>query len=459
MVFSSLSFLFWFLPLAVVVHGCLPERFRNGFLLIASLFFYAWGEPLYVLLMLVSMVCNFRLGLRLAASSHPKRVLAVGMVWNFGLLSVFKYTGMAVETLAALTGLHLAIPAPVLPLGISFYTFQASSYLIDLYRGQVAPQKRFVDFGLYIALFAQLVAGPIVRYPEFVPQLTERHMDCSGFAEGVRRFLLGLGKKVLLANNLGVIWETVYAIPAEELSMGSAWVGLLAFALQIYFDFSGYSDMAVGIGRLLGFTLPENFQYPYLADSVSAFWRRWHITLGQWFRNYLYIPLGGSRTGRLRLVRNLLVVWVCTGLWHGAAWNFALWGLYYGCLLILEKLWLNRILEHLPGIIRRGYTLLAVGIGWVLFACTGLGEIGGFLGALFGSGGLTAVGFSGKMLAYLAVGGLAATPVPTQLAGSFFRRFPSLETPMAAVLYGGVTVLAIAGLVGTTYQPFLYFRF
>ncbi len=316
-----------------------------------------------------------------------------------------------------------------------------------------------MDFGLYITLFAQLVAGPIVRYPEVAPQLTARRIDCNGFAEGVRRFLLGLGKKVLLANNLGAIWETVHAAPVGDLSMVSAWVGLLAFALQLYFDFSGYSDMAVGIGKLLGFTLPENFQYPYLADSISAFWRRWHMTLGQWFRTYLYIPLGGSRAGRLRLVRNLLLVWVCTGLWHGAAWNFALWGLYYGCLLILEKLWLGRILARLPGIVRHGYTLLAVGIGWVLFACTGPGEIPGFLEALFCPNGHVVVGFSKKMIAYLMVGVLAATPVPTQLAGRVSRRFPRLETPMAAALYGSVTVLAIAGLVGATYQPFLYFRF
>ena len=263
----------------------------------------------------------------------------------------------------------------------------------------------------------------------------------------------------MLANNLGAIWETVHAAPVGDLSMVSAWVGLLAFALQLYFDFSGYSDMAVGIGKLLGFTLPENFQYPYLADSISAFWRRWHMTLGQWFRTYLYIPLGGSRAGRLRLVRNLLLVCVCTGLWHGAAWNFALWGLYYGCLLILEKLWLGRILARLPGIVRHGYTLLAVGIGWVLFACTGPGEIPGFLEALFCPNGHVVVGFSKKMIAYLMVGVLAATPVPTQLAGRVSRRFPRLETPMAAALYGSVTVLAIAGLVGATYQPFLYFRF
>ncbi len=459
MVFSSLSFLFWFLPLTVAVHGGLPHRFRNGFLLLASLFFYAWGEPVYVLLMLLSIVCNFRLGLKLAVSAHPRQILAAGMVWNFGLLAVFKYTGMVAETLAALTGLPLSITAPSLPLGISFYTFQAASYLIDLYRGQATPQKRIVDFGLYITLFAQLVAGPIVRYPEVAPQLTARRIDCNGFAEGVRRFLLGLGKKVLLANNLGAIWETVHAAPVGDLSMVSAWVGLLAFALQLYFDFSGYSDMAVGIGKLLGFTLPENFQYPYLADSISAFWRRWHMTLGQWFRTYLYIPLGGSRAGRLRLVRNLLLVWVCTGLWHGAAWNFALWGLYYGCLLILEKLWLGRILARLPGIVRHGYTLLAVGIGWVLFACTGPGEIPGFLEALFCPNGHVVVGFSKKMIAYLMVGVLAATPVPTQLAGRVSRRFPRLETPMAAALYGSVTVLAIAGLVGATYQPFLYFRF
>ena len=459
MVFSSLSFLFWFFPLAVAVHGCLPNRFRNGFLLIASLFFYAWGEPLYVLLMLLSIACNFRLGLRLTTSAWPRRVLVAGLVWNFGLLAIFKYTGMAVETLAALTGLHLSITTPALPLGISFYTFQASSYLIDLYRGHAVPQKRIVDFGLYIALFAQLVAGPIVPFPEFAPQLTMRRTDCRKFAEGVQRFLLGLGKKVLLANNLGVIWETVHAVPVGKLSMTSAWVGLLAFSLQIYFDFSGYSDMAVGIGKLLGFTLPENFQYPYLADSLSVFWRRWHTTLGQWFQNYLYIPLGGSRSGRLRLVRNLLIVWLCTGLWHGAAWNFALWGLYFGCLLILEKLWLNKLLERLPAEVRHGYTLLAAGIGWVLFACTSPGEILGFLRALFSPGGQSTVEFSGKMFVYLVMGILAATPVPARLAGRFSKRFPRLETPMAAVLYGGVTVLAIAGLVGATYQPFLYFRF
>ena len=449
MLFNSLSFLFWFLPITVLGYRLCRSK----------LFFYAWGEPVYILLILLSIFLNFQLGLWLERATYPRLVLIAGLIWNFGLLILFKYIGMATDALAALTGVPLLISVPSLPLGISFYTFQASSYLIDIYRKQSVAQTRLVDFGLYIALFARLASGPIVCYSEFAPQLTSRCTDYRSFSNGVQRFLLGLGKKVLLANNLGIIWEMAHSVPAGELSSGGAWVGLWAFTLQIYFDFSGYSDMALGIGRMFGFSLPENFQYPYLADSISSFWRRWHITLGQWFRNYLYIPLGGNRSGRIRLIRNLMIVWLLTGLWHGASWNFVLWGFYYGCLLAFEKLWFGRVLKCFPVVLRHFYTLLAVGIGWVLFACTSPEDILNFLKALFFQGGQVDVYLSGKILSYLFVGTLAATPILKQLVKKILAKFPCLETPLVTLLYSSITILSISGMVGATYQPFLYFRF
>lgn len=336
MVFSSLIFVFLFLPVTVIGYYVLGKRFQNIFLLYASLFFYAWGEPVYLLLMLLSISVNYMIGLMMDKMIQRRAVLMIGLLFNIGFLCFFKYAGLFLETASALAGMEFSFSSPALPLGISFYTFQAMSYLMDVYRREVSVQRSFLRFGLYISMFAQLVAGPIVSYGDIERQLAERRFDGKRFSRGVERFLIGLGKKVLLANNLGLLWATVKAVPAGELSPLTAWLGLAAFTLQIYFDFGGYSDMAIGIGKLFGFEFPENFRYPYLSASISEFWRRWHISLGAWFKSYVYIPLGGSRMGRVKLVRNLLVVWLLTGFWHGASWNFALWGLYYGTLIVAE---------------------------------------------------------------------------------------------------------------------------
>lgn len=459
MVFSSLIFVFLFLPVTVIGYYVLGKRFQNIFLLYASLFFYAWGEPVYLLLMLLSISVNYMIGLMMDKMIQRRAVLMIGLLFNIGFLCFFKYAGLFLETASALAGMEFSFSSPALPLGISFYTFQAMSYLMDVYRREVSVQRSFLRFGLYISMFAQLVAGPIVSYGDIERQLAERRFDGKRFSRGVERFLIGLGKKVLLANNLGLLWATVKAVPAGELSPLTAWLGLAAFTLQIYFDFGGYSDMAIGIGKLFGFEFPENFRYPYLSASISEFWRRWHISLGAWFKSYVYIPLGGSRMGRVKLVRNLLVVWLLTGFWHGASWNFALWGLYYGTLIVAEKLCLEKWMQRWPAILRHGYTLLAVMIGWVLFEFSDLVACGMFLRALFTFANPSVVISVWSFLPLLLIGGIAATSIPKRLCSKLLKKSPVAYRVLNVAGYAGVTVLSTAYLVGATYNPFLYFRF
>ncbi|MBO4289674.1 MAG: MBOAT family protein, partial [Lachnospiraceae bacterium] len=351
MVFSSLTFLLFFLPAVLAVYFAVPARFKNGVLFLFSLIFYAWGEPVYVCLMLFSTVLDYTCG-RLVDSHRGakkgKAALIVSICVNVGLLAVFKYSDLFIGTFNDIFGTALALPHLPLPIGISFYTFQTMSYTIDVYRGKAKVQKNIVSFGAYVALFPQLIAGPIVRYQTIADQLNERTHSTDLFGEGAWRFVTGLGKKVLLANNIGLLWDTVKAIPFGRLSVLGAWLGIIAFAFQIYFDFSGYSDMAIGLGRMFGFTFLENFNYPYLSKSITEFWRRWHISLGTWFRDYVYIPLGGSRCSIAKQLRNLAVVWLLTGFWHGASWNFLIWGVYFGVILIAEKLFLLKTLERLP---------------------------------------------------------------------------------------------------------------
>lgn len=459
MVFSSLIFVFLFLPVTVIGYYAVGKRFQNIALLTASLFFYAWGEPTYVLLMILSISVNYAIGLLLERVERRKATLIAGLVFNIGFLCFFKYAGMVLETVSALAGIALVVQTPLLPLGISFYTFQAMSYLIDVYRSDVATQKSFLRFGVYISMFAQLVAGPIVNYNGIERQLAERKFDGIQFVEGVQRFLIGLGKKVLLANNLGLLWETVKSVPSGELSSLPAWLGLMAFTLQIYFDFGGYSDMAIGLGKIFGFEFPENFRHPYLSSSVSDFWRRWHISLGAWFRSYVYIPLGGSHVGKVKLVRNLLLVWLLTGLWHGASWNFVLWGLYYGIILIAEKLWLENCMQKWPGILRHFYSLLIVMLGWVIFEFSALSEGVCFLRSLF------SIATSGKVMSVqgffplLIIGIIAATPLPQRLSVALMKKSPQAYLTITTLGYAGVTILSTSCLVGSTYNPFLYFRF
>ena len=463
MVFSSLTFLFAFLPIALIGYYVLPKKLRIGFLLLISLVFYAWGEPLYVLLMVGSILVNWLFGLLIVRyPAQKKGWLIASTVLNLGLLVVFKYAGLLWDAVRWMA------PAPLcdrtvsirLPIGISFFTFQIMSYVIDVYRGQAGAQRNPVVFGAYVSMFPQLIAGPIVRYVDIEAQLKEPSISVTNFADGIRQFVIGLAKKVLLANAFGQLWAEASAAP-QSVGVLGAWVGLLAYTLQIYFDFSGYSDMACGLGAMLGFRFVQNFNYPYIADSVTDFWRRWHISLSTWFREYVYIPLGGNRKGKARQVVNLLIVWGLTGFWHGASWNFLLWGLYFGVLLVFEKLVWERIAARLPRGVRHALTMLTVMLGWCLFALTDMGSLGTYLGALIGIGGGW---ISAKMAAWslgfmplLLVGAFAATPLGAKLAKRCepFRWFPAAKLAALAVLF----VLCIASLASQSYNPFIYFRF
>ncbi len=460
MVFSSLPFLFLFLPAVLLVSHILPFRFRNGFLLLANLVFYAYGEPVYILIMIGSILVNFFTGMllgRLNGKGLRRFVLAVGIVLNLAALGVFKYAGLFVGTLRQIPSLSGLPEVDIaLPIGISFYTFQAVSYLIDVYWRDCEASRQFISFACYISLFPQLIAGPIVRYRDVNEQLTGRQETPALFNSGVRIFVVGLAKKVLLANQFGRLWD---AASADPLAAGAvmAWCGAIAYTLQIYFDFSGYSDMARGLGRMLGFEFCVNFDYPYISRSVTEFWRRWHISLSSWFRDYVYIPLGGNRCGRVRQCVNILIVWALTGFWHGAGWNFLFWGFYYGVLLLLEKLLLGRFLRKLPGAVQWLYTMLIVIIGWIFFASPDLSSALKYLSVMFsltpGDGVLRAMPWAGMA----AIGCLAADPMARNLWERWKDKpfMPLLE----GVLCAAALVLCVGSLVSDSYNPFLYFRF
>src|SRR5712692_3341667 len=391
MVFSSPIFLFLFLPIALAVNFALPVRLRNLWLLIMSLIFYGWGEPRFVLVMIASIVVNFALGLwvdRVRARPAARWVMALGVALNIGLLAVYKYANFIVDNLnvilAGLGSAPIHLTPIALPIGISFFTFQAFSYVIDVQRRDGPVQKNPMDLALFVSLFPQLIAGPIVRYRNVAAQIVERTITRERFARGVERFVIGLGKKMLIANTVAVPADAIFAIPADQLTAGLAWLGVVCYALQIYYDFSGYSDMAIGLGLMLGFHFPENFNYPYISRSLTEFWRRWHISLLTWFRDYLYIPLGSSRGTPARTYMNLLVVFFLCGLWHGAAWTFVAWGLYHGLFLVIERLGAGRWLERWPAPARHGYALLVVIVGWVFFRSATLGDAGRFLAAMAG---------------------------------------------------------------------------
>ena len=385
MVFSSLTFLFWFLPGVLSAYFLFPQKAKNTVLFVSSLLFYAWGEPVYVGLMLFSTVLDYCCGLtveKYRGTVRAKIGLFVSVITNLSLLCFFKYADLLISTLSHILGSTFPLLNLPLPIGISFYTFQTMSYTIDVYRGDARAQKNILSFGAYVSLFPQLVAGPIIRYQTIADQLEERTHSFDKFGAGVRRFICGLGKKVLLANNIGLLWNTIST--ADSLTFVSAWLGIIAFGFQVYFDFSGYSDMAIGLGKMFGFEFSENFNYPYCSKSVTEFWRRWHISLGLWFRDYVYIPLGGNRKGLILQLRNIAIVWLLTGFWHGAAWNYVLWGVFYGVLLIFEKLFLLDILKKAPLLVGHIYTLLCISISWVLFAFETPKKIRTFLHAMSG---------------------------------------------------------------------------
>ena len=464
MVFSSLTFLFAFLPIALIGWYVLPKKLRIGFLLLVSLVFYAWGEPLYVLLMIGSILVNWAIGLLMDRAQRTKKLwLIVSVVLNLSLLFVFKYTGFLWNTVRGLFAAPLAEKTVSirLPIGISFFTFQIMSYVIDLYRGKTRVQKNPIKFGAYVSMFPQLIAGPIVRYVDIEAQLDAPERSIEGFSEGVRQFTVGLSKKVLLANAVGVLFAELSSHPGENGMLG-AWVGLFAYTFQIYFDFSGYSDMACGLGRMLGFRFMKNFDYPYVSESITDFWRRWHISLSTWFREYVYIPLGGNRKGRARQVLNLLIVWALTGLWHGASWNFVLWGVYYGVLLILEKLFLGRAVAKLPKVLRHVYAMLIVAIGWGIFTFTDFSALTTYFGSLIGVGNrgvLTDVGAAWCLgyLPTLLVCAVASTP----LAANLMKKCERFRWFRPAQLIGtfALLLLCFAALASESYNPFIYFRF
>ncbi len=466
MVFSSLTFLFLFLPAVLLVYYVLPRRARNTVLFLFSLIFYAWGEPIYVVLMLWSTVLDYCCGLlteKYRGTKKKKLGLIISLIGNLGLLCFFKYTDFFLGTINSLFGTSIGKLGLPLPIGISFYTFQTMSYTIDVYRGEAKVQRNILSFGAYVALFPQLIAGPIVRYRDVAEQLETRTYTPDRFGEGVKRFVTGLGKKVLLANNIGLLWSAVSKTPAAQLSTLGAWVGIISFAFQIYFDFSGYSDMAIGLGKLLGFEFRENFDYPYISGSVTEFWRRWHMSLGSWFRDYVYIPLGGNRKGLPVQLRNIAVVWLLTGLWHGASWNFVLWGVYYGLLLVIEKLFLLRWIKKAPAI-GRVYTLFAVLLGWVLFAFDDLGAGLSFLRVLFGGGvGLVSHAALYQLRSYLVLLVLCAVG-STPLLKRLYERLCATGREGLVLTADALRVvtlfgLSLAWLISGSYNPFLYFRF
>ena len=461
MVFSSLLFLFIFLPLFLMVYYVAPKPLRNLILFIASLIFYAWGEPIYVMIMIFSTLLDYTVGRVIDYYRQhkyiPKMALAVSVCGNLGMLGFFKYANFFIENTNNLLGLDINLLKIALPIGISFYTFQTMSYTIDLYRGKIGVQKNIISFGAYVAMFPQLIAGPIVTYETVEKELNERTETVEQFSEGVMRFIEGLAKKVLLANNIGLAWETVKMMPENQLTLVGAWFGILAFALQLYFDFSGYSDMAIGLGKMMGFKFPENFNYPYLSKSVTEFWRRWHMTLGSWFREYLYIPLGGNRVSKPKFYRNLMIVWFLTGFWHGAGWNFILWGVFFGVLIIIERMGLLRVLEKSPTFISHSYLLLVVMISWVFFALESQTQIVMYLKAMFGMGdaGLLNTETLYHLSNYglmLLIGTVFATPYMNQL-----KKY--LRPWMLYIFYAVILVLSTAYLVDSTFNPFLYFRF
>lgn len=466
MVFSSTIFLCVYLPLVLLGYYICPKKGRNLFLLIASLVFYAWGEPKYVFLMIFSILVNYIFGRLMdknrGRQKRMKLLLVLSVVIDLGLLSVFKYTDFIITNVNAIFGANFDLLNIALPIGISFYTFQAMSYTIDVYRDDVRVQKNLIDFGMYITMFPQLIAGPIVRYADVQDQLAERSVTTADFSEGVMRFVVGLGKKVLLANQMGAVWSDIYAL-GGDVSALMAWTGAIAYTFQIYFDFSGYSDMAIGLGRMFGFKFPENFRYPYQSVSITDFWRRWHITLSTWFKEYLYIPLGGNRRGLARQALNLLIVWSLTGFWHGAGWNFVMWGLYYFVILFIEKLFLLKALDKLPKFFRHVYALVLIIIGWVIFASDDVSVLLPYLGSMFGAngaiGGMDVYTLLTKAV-LLIICCIASTELPKKLflsaAGAMNEK---AAFTLKSVLMIALLALSMILLIGDSYNPFLYFRF
>ena len=489
MVFSSLLFLFIYLPVVLAVYYLCPRKLRNLFLFVVNLVFYGWGEPVYVILMIFSTVVDYTCGFFISKYRHKKNGIAKGfliasMVINLSLLGFFKYSNFIIGSINSIFGASIPLIEKItmpaitfgasfpfiqptlrtipftLPIGISFYTFQTMSYSIDVYRNDAPMQKNIITFGTYVSLFPQLIAGPIVRYKDVAYQLDHRKETLDDFTKGVCLFCVGLAKKVIIANQMGALWDSIRATGEVNGWLGS-WIGIIAYSFQIYFDFSGYSDMACGLGNMLGFEFLKNFNYPYISKSITEFWRRWHISLGTWFREYVYIPLGGNRKGFGRQILNLFIVWFLTGLWHGASYNFILWGLYFGTLLVIEKLVLKKLLDKAPAWVQHIYALFFIIIGWVIFYFTDMGELWAFICSMFSFAGPVIGSSAGVLiLSYLPIlilAGLASTPLGAKLYEKV--RPTAFDPALQSVYCTFVMGVSTALLVTQSYNPFLYFRF
>lgn len=473
MVFSSLLFLFCFFPIVLILYFISPKSMRNLVLFIVSLVFYAWGEPVYVLIMIFSTVVDFIHGLLVQRFKDSGKIKAAkiavisSMIINLSLLCFFKYSDFIISNINSVFDLGLPLLKLALPIGISFYTFQTMSYTIDVYRGSAKAQRNIISFGAYVALFPQLIAGPIVQYKTIAHQLNHRKESIDQFSYGVSRFMMGLGKKVLLANNIGLLWDQISTQQLSTLPVVTAWLGIIAFAFQIYFDFSGYSDMAIGLGNMFGFKFLENFDYPYMSKSITEFWRRWHISLGTWFKEYVYIPLGGNRNGLLNQIRNIFVVWLLTGIWHGASWNFIFWGVYFGIFLIVEKFLLLNWLKKAPAFIGHLYTMLIVLFSWVIFAFDDFSNVLIYFKAMFGMNGAGFINNQSIYLFYtnvvlLVILIMAATRFPKSITQRLFDKLhtkPITIQLIRNVAFVLIFALSTAYLVDASYNPFLYFRF
>lgn len=462
MVFSSIFFIFVFLPVFLLIYYLVPNRLQNPILLIGSLFFYAWGDPVYLLLMIFSCVFNYFMGLELERLKSDLALARINLIFtivvNLFILGFFKYFGFFVDSIGSLIGKSISYPELALPIGISFYTFKNLSYIFDIYQGKISAQRNFLIFGVYSTMFPHMVSGPIVRYSDIKETLYSRTLNIGKLGIGAELFLKGLTKKVLLADNLAIIYNGI--VGAEKLSLVSAWLGILAYTLEIYFDFSGYSDMAIGLGKMLGFSFKQNFDHPYTSHSVSEFWRRWHISLGSWFRDYIYIPLGGNRVSVIKQIRNIFVVWALTGLWHGASLNFIIWGLYYGLLLLIEKFILKNILPKIPKPVTLLYTMIAVMIGWVFFSQTDFSAMGHYLAAMFGAGASgfvdsTALYYLKTGLLIFVISILTCHPGVFILLKQVMHKRPGIATVLHIVMF----ILCIAFMVYNSYTPFLYLQF
>ena len=466
MVFSSIVFLYIFLPIMLLVYFVVPSKFKNAVMILASLVFFAWGEIRYIFIMLVLAVMDFTCGKQITKYQDNKKkkifFLMINVVVNLGILFFFKYADFIITNINNLTGLSIPLLNIPLPIGVSFNTFQSLSYVIDVYRGTVKCEKSFYNYLTYTTLFPQIIAGPIVRYETVDEELETKNISLDNFSKGMKRFIIGLGKKVLIANSVGALWNTIETGNYSELSMLFAWIGIISFALQIYFDFSGYSDMAIGLAQIFGMKFDENFNYPYISKSITEFWRRWHITLGSWFRDYVYIPLGGNRRGFAIQIRNILIVWFLTGAWHGASWNFILWGLYFGTILILEKLFLLKLLEKLPKIIRHIYSIVIILIGWAIFAFEDLARVGEYIKAMFTNSNL----WDSEALYYLQnygllilIGALCSVPLWKKLKEKIDSKNSKALEFITTLGYVAIFILSTACLVTSSFNPFLYFRF